>query len=281
MISWSELLAAIIGEEDEPIDDDQTQPNLPGPLPDEPNINSEGTPGTEDDMKIGTHNIRNFPNLPRASVRKAAREIASISDICGLQEIREQQDKEDLKTAMTGFKFVTLSERICQAYRAKKVKLSNKGPRGFVKTNDATKYYPMLGFSIATYESIRRPKLGPFIVIAVHFPPEAFKVGAVKDRALKRRDWNTNWEMLNDFCNRWQNRGYTVFVVGDFNNRNLPKLKVTHSRVLMHDSLDYIIVCPGSIGVKVKNRKTRHTPSDHRALAVNVRLRQKKNVTKP
>ena len=281
MVTYNELIEMLTGEPyiEEP-EDDPNRPTIPGPLPETPNINADGIPGIEEDMRIGTHNIRNFPNLPRKSVIKAASIAASITDICGLNEIREQNDKEDVRKGMPGFKFVTLEQRICQAYRADKVKLSDKGPRGFVKTNDATKYYPTLGFSIATYESVKRAKLAPFIVIAVHFPPEAFKPGIVRDRELKRRDWDVNWAMLNDFCDRWQKRGYTIFIVGDFNNRNLPALKVK-SHVLYQDSLDYIIVCVGSVGIQMRKRFRRITPSDHRAISVNVRLRNRKNVTRP
>ena len=224
------------------------------------------------DFRMGSHNIRNYPDIPDRSVREAAKIAGSMADIIGFQEISEAADKLALQQSLPDFKFVALAHRPPQGFNKEKFVLTKEGPRGFIPTTKSLAYIaPALGLTIATYKP-RGSDVNPFVVINVHFTPGAFRPG-IDRMQERRRDWDKNYEILIATMKKWRNAGYTVFVMGDFNRPDMPLIPVPSFRWLHKDSIDYIGVAEGNVKVKVEKTSIKRTPSDHRAIAITGELR--------
>src|SRR5688500_2056693 len=85
-------------------------------------------------MYLGSHNIKNNPDIPRAEVVKCGRIIRRNCVVAGLQEIGEGQDVEDVMTGLgDGWDIINESTPCPIVFQPAYVRLANSSelPRGY------------------------------------------------------------------------------------------------------------------------------------------------------
>lgn len=242
-------------------------------------------------MYLGSHNIKDNPDIPRAAVVKCAEIIRQNCIIAGLQEINEGQDVEDVMFGLgPGWDIINESTPCPIVFKTNRVRLANANecPRGF-QHRGIHKFHPG-DDSIPTpgrYETfgifklLEYPRVNPFNVSNGHLINKAWNGRERNAKKLARRrelwllshdEWH--WNVLN-----YRRAGLTTIWMGDFNRslRSIPQFTPAQQTVASH-GIDHIFVAKGR-GPKADrykiydNRaKTINTPSDHPLLLGNISL---------
>lgn len=172
-------------------------------------------------MKIGTANIKNYPDMPAAKVKQDGSKMASLTDIWGMQENNPAEDDDAIDSVLGNSwdvahrstnvplwfrkdQYQVLGTRICRAPMEKDLKLVPK-PRLFTGT---------------TLKLRLREGVPSFVVVNVHFIAGGYNGPENPER---RQQWNVEWKYVCDFIADYKRKGKTVFVLGDFNHPRPPK----------------------------------------------------------
>lgn len=243
-------------------------------------------------MYIGSHNIKNNPDIPRADVVRCAEIIRQKCIIAGLQEIGEGEDVEDVMTGLgPGWDIINESTPCPIVFKTSHVRLANSSelpagfhPRGIHQFHKGNSTIPTPG----RYETFGIFKLlegssnlAPFAVSNGHLINKAWN-GKERNPSIlaKRKDyWYQGYDEWQWSVNTYRRAGLTTIWMGDFNRlRNGISLFTPMQATVASHGIDHMFVAKGR-GPKanryhVRPAKAKHinTPSDHPLLLGNISL---------
>lgn len=173
-------------------------------------------------MKIGTANIRNFPDMTPRQVAQDASTVAASCTLAGLQEIQPHEDTRVIENA--------LGDDWWMVARGREVPVIGRNDRWRLLDHWVIPFHrPDLprpqnvhgGVVSVVVRSVRKPQLPPFALVNTHLVSGAHN--GPKLAALQPR-YSVEWGMFRDEVLRLFRMGYTVFCVGDLNNPRPPRL---------------------------------------------------------
>lgn len=242
-------------------------------------------------MYIGSHNIKNNPDIPREKVVKCAQIIRQKCIVAGLQEIGEGEDVEDVMFGLgSGWEIINESTPCPIVFRTDQVRLAKASecPRGFqyrgihkFHPGDASVPSPGRYETFGIFKLINYPALNPFVVSNGHLINKAWngRERNAKNLARRRELWwlgydEWHWNVLN-----YRKAGLTTVWMGDFNRslRGIPQFTPAQQTVASHD-IDHIFIAKGRghkadrYSIRPHQAKPVNTPSDHPLLLGNISL---------
>jgi len=227
-------------------------------------------------MRIGTANIRDFPDMPAEKVAADGKEMGSLVHLWGGQEIAPMDN--DFEVIMEA-----LGPNWGSVHGDTATPIFYRNP--VLNMLDAHKvqvpFDPVLPFTArpriitgATFELDKWPAVPPFGVVNCHFIPGAYnaKNPGAPDVAARRRQWDIEFDHLKDFVTEYRERGLTVLVLGDFNHPRPPK-PVANFTWLVGARLDRIgVTNAGGVNVDEVEDGVVELNSDHLGQWTRVRL---------
>lgn len=173
-------------------------------------------------MKLGTANIRNFPDMTPGQVARDVRTVARHTSLCGLQEIQVGEDtpvvRDNLPSGWTmvgghttspivlnGHLWRVLEHAASRTHRPRLSRVEN----------------PFLDIVSVTVESRKRPHLPMFAVVNTHLVSGGYNAQHLPDVAAQ---WDEEWALLAEEVHRLWRDELTVYVVGDLNHPRPPRL---------------------------------------------------------
>lgn len=172
-------------------------------------------------MRIGTANICNYPDMPKAKVQADAREIAALTDTWGQQENNPAEDDEAISKALgPSWMVVHGDTNVPIWYRTGRLELT--GQRKVQA--DFTPPLPLTPrprwITAATFGVIGRPGVERFALVNCHLIAGGYNGPESEARA---RQWRVEFKALRNLVESYKARDLTVFVAGDFNHPRPPK----------------------------------------------------------
>lgn len=172
-------------------------------------------------MRLGTANICNYPDMPKAKVKADAREMAALTDVWGQQENNPAEDDDAISDALgPEWMVVHADTNLPIWYRTARLELT-----GHRKV--AADFDPVLPLTprprwvtAATFGVIGRPGVERFAVVNLHLIAGGYNGPESEARA---RQWRVEFKKMQGLVNQYRARDLTVFVLGDFNNPRPPK----------------------------------------------------------
>jgi hypothetical protein len=214
-------------------------------------------------MKIGTANIKNYPDMPKKKVQADGKEISSLTDIWGMQENNPTEDLPAIMEVL-GPEWETMHEgtNVPIYYRKDKLK---------VISTDKTSapFEPVLALTPrprwitgAVFELKERAGVPNFAIVNCHLIAGGMNGPKLAPRA---RQWGVEFTTLGEFITSFRKKGLTTFVLGDFNSPRPPK-PVGNFTWLVGNRLDRIgVTNTGSVEVDETNDGVVDLNSDHNA----------------
>lgn len=226
------------------------------------------------ELTVKTHNIQNTPDLPRRAVRAAARAVTPF-DFAGLQEIREHQDRIDVRRGIgPTYRLTTAGHRNLSTPIASNRLRWALDDTEVLKLHDGDASIPTPGryFLSAAYR-LRVRTHPPLRVVNGHAINGAFNRNHPGTRDERADLWHTGMdEVLYPHLRELRAEGVTAIVVGDFNFPRRLRLAADQLDVF-NTGIDKMIVLPGAgVTASVLWRDREDTPSDHHALGARLRL---------
>jgi hypothetical protein len=169
-------------------------------------------------MRLGTANIKNFPDMPTGKVQADGRKMGSLTTIWGGQEITPNEDSGPIMEALgENWGILFSGNETPIFYRKDKWNVGNLfdislGDRGGIPLSARNS-----AITSAVFRSEARPGLSPFAVVNCHLMRN-FATSSAKERA----QWKIEYGHLKEVVAHHYKNGRTVFVVGDTNNRLTP-----------------------------------------------------------
>lgn len=217
-------------------------------------------------MKLGTANIRNFPDMRPELVAADTLTIMANTSLCGLQEIQPHED--------TPVVLAQLGQRWGLVGGAYETPIIYNAHRWELLDHHAIPFHrPRLprpesvhGAVVSgVFRSVQRRKLPPFAVVNVHLVAGGYnaeRLPVVADR------WRVEWGMYQDEALRLWRHGLSVFAVGDLNHPKPPKLRPHGSFTWLSPSLggaDHLGVLENGESVSMRSPMNFRVPlnSDH------------------
>jgi hypothetical protein len=163
-------------------------------------------------VRIGTANIKNFPDMVPAKVQADARKMASLTTIWGGQEITPGEDSGPILAAMGPHWGILFGRRETPIfYRSDRWHVSDmfeidSGDRAGIPLSPRNS-----AVTSAVFQSVARPGLPPFAVVNCHL------MRHLRPREIQQ--WNVEYANLVQVVRHHTRQGRSVFVVGDTNNR--------------------------------------------------------------
>lgn len=174
-------------------------------------------------MRIGTANVRNFPDMSQRQVAQDASTIAASCTLAGLQEIQPHEDTPVLRGALgPDWWLVGGTHETPIIGRADKWELMGHHLIPFSRPKLPRPASVHGAVTSAVVCSTTRHRLPPFAVVNVHLVSNGYngdRLEVIQDR------WRIEWGIFRDECLRLHKRGLTVFTTGDLNNPRPPQLR--------------------------------------------------------
>lgn len=171
-------------------------------------------------MKLGTANIRNFPDMTPAQVAEDAVRVAVHTTICGLQEIRPDEDTDVVQAALgPHWAMVGTQLETPIAYRRHVWHLLEVETQKFHRPDLPRPQSRFGGITSAVFASVKRRHLPPFAVVNSHLVSGGMngpRLPVIADR------WLVEWGLYVDTIQALHRRGFTVLTTGDLNNSRPP-----------------------------------------------------------
>lgn len=220
------------------------------------------------EMKIGSFNVKNTPDIPRASVVKCG-EIAGRqgAGIIGFQEIG-QEDHQPLADGLgKHYRMLHPNIQIPIAYDIRKFACLSSGSQ--LMHEGLAGASPNRYISWGRFKSLQNVGMPAFIVMNTHMAVQ-------KDNALKAQKWRIQmWEKhlraMQQKVGEWSNE--LVFVVGDFNPDHRPVNLPGVKWVVTHDPDRIGVKAPATIKAAFVNYDKVPSPSDHAGLVARFMVR--------
>lgn len=237
---------------------------------------------------IATLNIQDIPDIPRKDVVQCAKIVKQHADIAMYQEIREDQDVEDVRSGLgPDWRLVNVSSFNPIGFDSRQFRLTPERElppgfhnRGVIKLHDGNPKVPTKSRE-ATWvilSAVERPNLRPFIVSNAHLINNAWNNQEKRPliKALRKELWIEGIDEWQWHINNFRRHGYTTIWGGDLNCIHAPNFNAKQVPVARH-RVDQIFIArgrgPKAINYKVYgDRKIIDTPSDHKLLVGHVKL---------
>ena len=176
-------------------------------------------------MRIGTANIKNYPDMPRDKVVADARKMAHLCDLWGQQENNPEEDDEAIDKALGDDWMKTHGGTDLPIWYKRSI-FRLVGARVHLMP-----FSPVLPLTprprnlvAATFRIRGRSDLPNWVVINSHFIAGAYNGDLpAADTKRRKRQWNIEWEHHTRFINDYRRKGFTVFAMGDYNHPRPPK----------------------------------------------------------
>lgn len=171
-------------------------------------------------MRIGTANIRNHPDMPRAAVEADIHTVARRTSLCGLQEIQPGEDTPVVRYALPEHwgMFGGAAESPI-VWNADRWHLEDSDLITWERPRLPRPENPTPGITSCVFRSRRRPELPRFAVVNTHLVAGAYNA----QRLLAvQAQWHVEWRMVLEEVRRLHRGGLTVYVLGDFNRGVMP-----------------------------------------------------------
>lgn len=225
-------------------------------------------------MKLGTANIRNFPDMTPAHVAQDARTVQENTSVCGLQEITPGEDSDVIRGVLRPHWRLYGAETTCpilvNTARWQVVDTAVQRHRRPDVGRPENPHHDVVSVRLA---SVKRPHLPPFAVVNTHLASGGYNAQHLpRVRAL----WDHEWDVTAEEVGRRRAEGLTVYLVGDLNNVRPPNLE-PHRRwhwLSPQLSLDHVgeMVNPTSVQLVDHAHATHKLNSDHKLHVVTGRL---------
>lgn len=222
-------------------------------------------------LRVGTANIRNTPDLPRAQVRESARICGLRADLIGFQEIAEAADHMDVRVGLgSDFRAAALTNKTEDPihYRNTMLQIIPAGevPGGFAPTGAQLAHHGMAHVSPNRYTTwaMLRAVADPaiqFAFVNIHTVSKPFDLKATHHR-WREEMWHIHYSKWAAMVNGFNDAGLTVLFGGDFNSSVVRKSDVD-ARWFWQSGIDKIGVLPGKTPVHLDGIRSWNTPSDH------------------
>lgn len=222
-------------------------------------------------LRVGTANIRNTPDLPRAQVRESARVCGQRADLIGFQEIAEKADHMDVRIGLGGdFRAAPVTNHTEDPihYRSTAMELIPAGevPGGFLPSGAQLAHHGMAHVSpdrYTTWAMLRAvgDHAIQFAFVNLHTVSKPFDTKATHHR-WREEMWHVHYSKWAAMVNGFNDAGLTVLFGGDFNSTVVRKSDVD-ARWFWQSGIDKIGVLPGKTPVRLEGIRSWDTPSDH------------------
>jgi hypothetical protein len=242
-------------------------------------------------MYLGSHNVKNNPDIPREKVVRCGQIIRQKCIIAGLQEIGEAEDVEDIMTGLgPGWAIVNESTPNPIVYRTDKIALARPRecppgfqPRGYHRfhKNDPSIPTPTRLESWGIFKLLTSPGLAPFVVSNAHLVNKAWN-GRERNQTtlgLRRYYWYEGFDEWQWSVNNFRRAGLTTIWMGDFNRilNGIPQFTPAQQTVASY-GIDHMFIARGRgpyadrFYVRPNKSKRINTPSDHPLILGNISL---------
>lgn len=203
-------------------------------------------------MRLGTANIKNYPDMPPKKVAADAKTMSLLTDIWGQQENDPGEDNPVIMRTLGDTWAVAHPGTNVPVYFKKELYQVAGARVQLMPFTPRLPLTPVPRLMTGTTFVIRaRPNIAPFVVINVHFIAGAYNgENTPNDTRRRRRQWDLEWTYLQRFVGDYRRKGLTVFVEGDFNHPRPPK-PTANWQWLVGERLDRIGVAR-SLGTEVE-----------------------------
>lgn len=176
-------------------------------------------------MRIGTANVRNFPDMTQLQVAQDTATIMEHVTVAGLQEIQPHEDTPVvLEQLGDSFGMAGRAYETPIVFRHSKLKLLDHNTLPFHRPKLPRPESVHGAVTSAVFLQLERRHR--FAVVNVHLVANGYngdRLDVIADR------WRVEWGMYRDECIRLWRMGLTVYAVGDLNNPRPPKLRPHYS----------------------------------------------------
>lgn len=147
-----------------------------------------------------------------AQVAADASRVASLTSLCGLQEIQPDEDTDVVVEALgTGWGMVGWELEVPIVYKHARWRLRSRQVIKFRRPPGLPGHHSVNGGIVAAvFGRTARPHLPSFAVVNTHL------INAGEDQATQAR-WTTEWTTYLDVVRSYARHGLTVFTTGDLN----------------------------------------------------------------
>lgn len=174
-------------------------------------------------MKLGTANVKNFPDMDPGKVAADTRTIMEHTSVAGLQEIQPGEDTPVVRQQLAPhWRIVGDNYETPIVWDSREWRLQASHSVAFHRPRLPRPQNPHGAVTSATFSSVERPHLRPFAVLNAHLVAGGYngpRILTIQDR------WRTEWGIYQDMALHLWHQGLTVFAVGDLNNAHPPKLR--------------------------------------------------------
>jgi hypothetical protein len=230
---------------------------------------------------VGTCNIRNTPDLPRAQVREAAHVCSVRADLVGFQEIGEVQDHTDVRIGLgdtwSGVAGGTGKVEVPIHFRKSLLELipDAEVPGGFANSGFQLAHHGLAHVSPNRYTTwaMLRAKSNhaiQFAIVNAHMVSKPTDTNATHHR-WREEMWHVHYSKWAAMVNNFNDHGLTVLAVGDFNRLDVPKSD-RDMRWAWKSGIDKIGMIKGKTPVSLIRVASYNTPSDHNLRVAKVAL---------
>jgi hypothetical protein len=173
-------------------------------------------------VRLGLANGQNTaPNLTPEQLRSDVREMGRLCDVIGWSEFGENADHRILRDELAHWQHVGTTECPVSVRRgafrildAETVWVLERGRAGVNPRRPA---------QVAVIESVKRPRLEPFAVVATHWTNGAFSNPGQRAEEWRDDAWLDCWEGTRDVVRELLDDGIPTLLVGDLNARRVPR----------------------------------------------------------
>lgn len=227
------------------------------------------------DMKLGTANIRNFPDMAKPKVRADAKKMGQVCTIWGGQEIEPGEDYSVVLDGLGNNWRGLFGDRTTPIFfRSDKWKPEDLHqiflPRGNLPLTSKS-----ASITSAYFKSVDRPDVGIAVVnchLITHGP-------AQKDRRTRRELWGQEYRKFQAVVNYHLQKGRSVAFVGDFNS-TIVAPPVRGARWVMNGGIDKIGFVNSPRGVILRPRgggEIHALNSDHNGRTISLQVVKRKS----
>lgn len=173
-------------------------------------------------MKLGTANLRNFPDMTPHQVAQDARTVASSTSVCGLQEIQVGEDTPVVREALPDhWDLIGGKGTSPIVWNTRKWKVTDHRARRHRRPHLSRVENPFLDVTTVLLSSVKRPHLPPFAVVNTHLVSGGYNAQHLPD---VKAQWDKEWILVSREVYSLWDKELTVYLVGDLNNPHPPRL---------------------------------------------------------
>jgi hypothetical protein len=212
-------------------------------------------------MRLGCANIKNFPDMTPAQVGDDGKTMGLLCDIWGHQENNPGEDDPVVAKALgKDWAGVHMNTDLPVWFKKETYKVVGARVQG-MPFDPRLPLTPVPRLMTGTtFRIIGRDGVPPFVIVNLHFIAGGMNGPEEKPRI---RQWNIEMTYLKAFVADYKRKGFTVFVLGDFNHPRPPK-PTTNFVWLVGNRLDRIgVTLTGSVAVDEISDGVVDLNSDH------------------